>query len=75
MIMNKIIKEKLVKDPKYLNFLRENSSWYKVLNRDKNKYEDFIKEMKIKYRLRAIDKVDDIIDSVDLITKIINAGE
>ncbi|MGM9877483.1 MAG: YlbE-like family protein [Bacilli bacterium] len=68
------IKEKLLEDEKYLQFLRENSNWYKTLNRDKNEYNNFLKEMKIKYKLRTIDKVDNIIDSVDLITKIISAS-
>ncbi len=72
--MNIEIKNKLLKDEKYLKFLRENSNWYKILNRDKNEYDNFIKEMKIKYKLRTIDKVDNIIDSVDLVTKIINAS-
>ena len=30
--------------------------------------------MKIKYKLRTIDKVDNFVDSVDLITKIINVS-
>ena len=72
--MNYEVKEKLNKDKKYLYFLRENSYWYKKLNRNKNEYDNFVKEMKIKYKLRAIDKVDNIIDTVDLVTKIIDAG-
>ena len=32
----------------------------------------FIKDMKVKYKLRTIDRVDNIVDSVDLITKILN---
>ena len=71
--MNYEVKEKLNKDKKYLYFLRENSYWYKKLNRDKTEYDNFIKEMKVKYKLRAIDKVDNIIDTVDLVTKIIDA--
>lgn len=66
--------QKLHNDPKYLKFLRENSYWYKELNRDNNMYDEFVKEMKIKYKLRTIDKVDNVIDSVDLITKIINVS-
>lgn len=72
--MNSIIKENLLKDEKYLQFLRENSNWYKTLNRNKNEYDNFVKEMKIKYKLRTIDKVDNIVDSVDLIIKIISAS-
>ena len=32
--MNKEVKEKLDKDPKFKKYLRENSNWYKELNRD-----------------------------------------
>ena len=71
-LMKYEIIDKLHKDNKYLYYLRQNSYWYKNLNRSNNYYDKFIKEMKIKYKLRAIDKVDNIIDSVDLITKIID---
>lgn len=73
--MNQIIREKLEKNPKFLNYLRQNSYWYKILNRNPELYDQFIREMKTKYKLRTIDKIDNIVDSVDLITKIINIGE
>ena len=57
---------------KYLTFLKENSEYYKYLNRSSSYYDKFIKDMKVKYHLRTIDKVDSLVDSVDLITKIIN---
>ena len=56
-------------------FLRENSYWYKELNRDPNNFKYFVEDMKIKYKLRTIDKVDNFINSVDLVTKIINASD
>ena len=66
--------EKLHKDPKFLNYLRQNSQWYKEFNRNGDIYDKFVKEMKIKYKLRTIDRVDNFVDSVDLITKIINVS-
>jgi len=66
--------EKLHKDKRYLNYLRQNSMWYKEFNRNSDTYDKFVKEMKIKYKLRTIDKVDNFVDSVDLITKIINVS-
>jgi len=66
--------EKLRSDKRFLKYLRENSDWYKQLNRDPNNYELFVKKMKEKYKLRTIDKVDNFVDSVDLITKILNAS-
>ena len=70
--MNYELKKKLDENPKYKELLRLNSNWYKILNRDPTKYDDFIKEMKIKYKLRTIDKIDKTIDTIDLITKIIS---
>lgn len=64
---------KLKENKKFLTFLRQNSDWYKRLNRNPEEVDLFIKKMKEKYKLRTIDKVDNIIDGVDLITKILNA--
>lgn len=70
--MYKEVKEKLDKDPRFKKYLRENSNWYKELNRNSSSYDTFVKEMKKKYKLRTIDKVDNFVDTVDLVTKIIN---
>ena len=66
------VKDKLDKDPRFKKYLRENSNWYKKLNRDPNSYNEFVKDMKVKYKLRTIDKIDNFVDTVDLVTKIIN---
>lgn len=73
--MNYEIKMKLNSNPKFLEYLRQNSNWYKVLNRDENMYSEFIRQMKIKYKLRTIDKIDNVVDSVDIITKILNIND
>ncbi len=68
------VKDKLDNDPRFKRYLRENSNWYKELNRDPNSYNNFVKEMKKKYKLRTIDKIDNFVDTVDLVTKIINVS-
>ena len=73
--MKREVLDKLKKNEKYLKFLRENSNYYKLLNRDPSYYDEFIKKMKEKYKLRTIDRVDNFVDSVDLITKIINISD
>lgn len=70
--MKKELLDKLNKDEKFHEYLRENSYWYKILNRNPNMYDEFVKEMKVKYKLRTIDKIDNVVDTVDLITKIIS---
>lgn len=72
--MRKEILDKLKQNKKFLNYLHENSNYYKNLNRDQDNYNDFVKYIKEKYKLRTIDKVDNFVDSVDLITKIIDSN-
>lgn len=67
--MNRSVLDKLISEEKYRLFLRENSNYYKELNRDYKYYYTFKKEMKEKYKLRVIDKVDNVVDSIDLISK------
>ena len=61
----------LYKDEKMHKYLRENSEWYKELNRNPNNYQKFIKAMKKKYRLGITDKISDTIDNIDLISTVI----
>lgn len=63
---------KLMQDTKMHGYLRENSEWYKLLNRDANNYDAYIKAMKKKYRLNMTDKISDTIDNIDMIASIIN---
>lgn len=61
---------KLKSNPMHLRFIRENSHWYKILNRNPEKFDDMVEEMKTKYHLRTTDRINNVLDSVDLITKI-----
>ncbi len=65
------IKEKIYNDPNLLKYLRENSSWYKRLNRNEP-IENMINEMKERYGLRFKDKVDKIGTGIDLINAFMN---
>ncbi len=63
------IQLKLKGNPLYIKFIRENSSWYKILNRQPEMFNRMVDEMKEKYKIRTTDKINNIVDSVDLITK------
>ncbi len=65
------IKEKIYSDPNLLRYLRENSNWYKKLNRNEP-IENMISEMKERYGLRFKDKVDKIGTGIDLINAFMN---
>lgn len=64
------IQMKLKSDPLYIRFIRENSEWYKILNRNPDRFNEMVEEMRKKYQLRATDKINNFFDSVDLVTKI-----
>jgi hypothetical protein len=61
----------LQKDEKMHKFLRENSEWYKYLNRSSANYPYFVQTMKKKYHLNVTDKISDTIDNIDLISSVI----
>lgn len=66
------IQMKLNNDPKMLGYLKENSEWYKYLNRNPLNYNQFVKAMKEKYKIRATDKMSELVDNIDLVSNILN---
>lgn len=48
-------------------FLRENSYWYKILNRNENVFPEFVQDMKVKYKLTTSDKINRTIDNIGMI--------
>lgn len=65
------VKESIYKDENLLRYLRENSGWYKRLNRNEN-LENMVNEMKERYGLRFRDKVDKIGTGIDIINVFMN---
>lgn len=67
-------KIKLIIDsnPNYKRYLRSNSYWYKTLNRNPNMIDSFVKEVKKKYKLRTEDKINNFMDKIDMVSKLIN---
>lgn len=63
----------LKKDKKMWDLLKENSYWLKELNRDPRNVKKYKEDMKIKYKLRATDKISDAIDNIDLINSVLGA--
>ena len=66
------VQMKLQKDTKMLGYLKENSHWYKYLNRNALNYDLFVKTMKEQYKIRATDKISDVVDSIDVVSNILN---
>ena len=70
--MNYNIKLELDKNPYCRIYLRSNSYWYKILTRNPEKFEDLKKEAKEKYKLRNTDKINNVIDKINMISKFID---
>ena len=62
---------RLNQDEKAHTFLRENSYWYKYLNRSSIYYKDFINDMKDKYKLKPSDRINKMIDDINMLQKFI----
>lgn len=58
---------KIKNDKNYLKFLRENSFWYKYLNRTDDYFKQFEDEVKTTYKLRPTDRIGKAIDTFDMI--------
>lgn len=63
---------KINSDPNYVRFLRENSHWYKYLNRDSNYFKDFVLDMKDKYGLKPTDRLNKMLDNINMLQKFID---
>lgn len=66
------LQQKLNEDKKMAEFLKQNSYWYKELNRNSDNYKNFVTAMKDKYHLKMTDKLSDAIDNIDIISGILD---
>lgn len=70
--MNLNTQVSLKTNPNYVRFLRENSYWYKYLNRNSSYLPELINEMKIKYKLTPSDKLDRFTKNIDKVSQLID---
>lgn len=71
--MNLILQKKLLDNPKMYQYLKENSYFIKLLNRDPNSYKNFEEKMKELYKERATDKITSAIDNIELVSGILSS--
>jgi hypothetical protein len=67
--MNLNIQFQIKSNPNYQRYLRENSYWYKILNRNPENFNAFAEEMKKRYRLTTTDKINNVLEKFQLIQK------
>jgi len=60
-------------NPLYIKYLHENSYWYKILNRNPEKFNDFVEELKIAYKLRPSDKIDKMLSTFEMVSAIVSS--
>ncbi len=65
------IQFKLKDNPDYLKYLRENSWWYKVLNRNPNEFKRFEEEVKKNLHLNRVDKIEKTLSTIEMLEKIL----
>ena len=70
--MNLDLQYKIKSNYNYIRFLRENSYWYRYLNRTENYFQSFDKDMKTKYRLTTSDKLENFSKNIDKISQLID---
>ena len=61
------LQNKINADINLKKFLRENSYWYKALNRNENVFDEFVYDMKVKYKLTTSDKINRTIDNIGML--------
>lgn len=54
-------------DPNLFRYLRENSYWYKQLNRNPKSIKQMEMEMKKRYQLTTVDKITNIKKGLDMV--------
>lgn len=69
--MNLHLQFKIKENPNYLRYLRQNSYWYKILNRNPNQFKKFEEEAKKAYHLSKIDRLEQAINTFEMLEKIL----
>lgn len=59
-------------NPRDYTYLKENSYFIKELNRGTISYRVFVSSMKEKYKERISDKMENIMDNMDMISSVLN---
>lgn len=64
---------KIKNNPYYLKYLRENSIWYKKLNREPETFKIFEEEVKDRYELRPSYKISKALDAINTFQNVLSA--
>ena len=73
--MDLITQQEIFSDDLLHRYLRENSYWYKILNRNPILINKMKEEMKNRYKLNASDKIERIKDKLNMVESILEVLE
>lgn len=71
--MNLETQFKIKNNPNYTRYIRENSYWYKILNRNPSMITKFEEEVKDKYHLRTSDKINQTLKTIELLQNVFSS--
>lgn len=66
------VQMKLRENAKMYQYLKENSHWYKELNRHPDNYKKFVDAMKEKYKIRPVDKMNNLVENITMINSVLD---
>ena len=58
---------KINSDTRLKSFIRDYPKWYKTLNRNPNLFNEFVKDMKEKYKLTTADRLNRTLDGITML--------
>ena len=58
-------------NPNYIRYLRENSNWYKILNRNPEMFKQFSEEVKENYKLRPTDRIYKALETIEVLQNVL----
>ena len=64
---------KIKSNTNYVRYLRENSYWYKILNRNPASFKQFEEEVKAKLGLRPSDRIERALEAFSLIQNMLSS--
>lgn len=67
------IQFKIKSNENYIRYLRENSYWYKILNRNPKAFKQFEDQVKERYGLRPTDRIERAIEAISLIQNMVTS--
>ncbi len=62
---------KISNDIKLHNYLKNNSYWYKYLNRDKNNFKSFYNAYRLDERSKKMQKASNVVDTLDTVNSVL----